>query len=82
VTFSPFYQRESFDTLDGMRRFRRDLDRHLAATDTVDVDTLRWFFYRLAEFGPLGKAYIAKLTPLFEDHASFIEQRYETQKAN
>jgi hypothetical protein len=41
-----------------MRRFRRDLDRHLAATDTVDVDTLRWMFYRLSEFGPKGKTYI------------------------
>ncbi|MFT5325421.1 MAG: hypothetical protein ACI8P0_003290 [Planctomycetaceae bacterium] len=75
VTGSPFYQRDSFDTLAGMRRFRRDFDRHLAATDTVDVDTLRWIFYRLAEFGPRGKAYIEKLTPLFEDHAASIERK-------
>ena len=75
VTFSPFYQRDSFDTLDGMRRFRRDLDRHLAATDKVDVDTLLWIFYRLSQFGPKGKAYIEKLTPLFEDHAASIERR-------
>ena len=74
VTFSPFYQHGSFDTLAGMRRFRRDLDRHLAATDTVDVDTLRWMFYRLSEFGPEGKAYIEKLTPGFENHARFIER--------
>jgi len=58
-----------------MRRFRRDLDRHLAATDKVDVDTLLWIFYRLSQFGPKGKAYIEKLTPLFEDHAASIERR-------
>tara|TARA_R110002072_G_C7977032_1_gene535645 strand:+ start:15352 stop:16398 length:1047 start_codon:yes stop_codon:yes gene_type:complete len=75
VTFSPFYQRESFDTLAGMRRFRCDLDQHLAATDTVNVDTLRWIFYRLAKFGPKGKAYIEQRTTDFEHHADFIERR-------
>jgi hypothetical protein len=82
VTFSPFYQHGSFDTLDGMRRFRSDLDRHLAATDIVDVDTLRWIFYRLAEFGPKGKSYIEKRTPDFEHHASFIEEQHRKLKAD
>lgn len=75
VTFSPFYQRDSFDTLDGMRWFRRDLDRHLAATESADVETVRWMFYRLSEFGPEGKAYIEKLTPDFENRAASLQQK-------
>jgi hypothetical protein len=64
-------------TLNEEMRFHEDLADYLAATDGLNVPTLRWIWRRLGEFGPEARDYIKELTPKFEDLAQSVEESLE-----
>lgn len=60
VCFSP----EHVSTVE-MYRLREDLNRKLEGS--VDLDTLRWIWDRLAQTGPHGKRYVERFRSQFEE---------------
>jgi hypothetical protein len=67
VCFSPDHVSQA-----EMQRLQHDLEARRSGP--VTPETLDWFWHRLAETGPQGAEYIARMQPLWEEAARQIQE--------